>query len=268
MIYNEAAVLPAVLLSMALMSLCAMALKIKIPQPLKVLLWLSKAGSSEEEIKSLDKRLKALNIPVTAEMYAAGRLVLTAIPLLTGGIFLLSNFFGGLLYIVMALLAWRLPNLFIQLIEKRRKEEMVSDFVLMVNQVRIYTKAAGIYQALKIVPYCIKGPLGKELKLLSAEMEMSPLAEALDSFAKRCGLKEVEDFAQIILIGIRTGADISQVLSNYAKVTQRQKIGRIKRWIKMQPVIMSILPAMMLMIFILMWIVPMYMNIIQRLKAI
>ncbi|WP_092475395.1 type II secretion system F family protein [Desulfotruncus arcticus] len=231
---------------------------------------LSRTGSTEESLKALDKRLRALNIPVSGEMFAALKTAVTTILLIAGAIILSSDLTIGAMLLIIAYLVWKMSYRLLELLEKRKRKELVNDFTFMVNQVRIYTKAADLYQAMKIVPYTIKGEMGRELRLLSADMEMSPLTEALDSFAKRCGIKEAEYFTQIVLLGIRMGADVNvdKVLSSYAKMLHQRRVGKIKRWIKLQPILITILPALLLWIFMLMFIVPFYTDIIGKMSNI
>ncbi|OPX92845.1 MAG: hypothetical protein A4E53_00332 [Pelotomaculum sp. PtaB.Bin104] len=268
MSYKSLLLATAIIVSMAL--LAWLFTRIKFPRPLEWLGRLSKAGNTPDTLKALDKRLRALNIPISTEIFIAGRLALTAILSLSGVLFLAVNIAKGLMLFVMAILIWRLPFRLLDLLDKRRKEDLRKGFTFMVSQVRIYAKAADMYQALKIVPYAIQGPMGKELRLLSADLEMSPMAEALDSFAKRCGLKEAQDFAQIVLLGIKIGADFDteKILSNFAKVLQKRRVGEIKRWIKLQPILMTLLPAALLWIFMLMFLTPLYAEIISSLKAV
>ena len=266
--YESLSLVTALLVSSAVFAWVAF--RTDFPKPLGMLAALSRIGSSRESLKALDKRLRALNIPVSGEVFAAGRLVATIVLLVLGVVFLRADFLKGVLFLILAVLDWRIPHLSLRLLEKRRKEELRGSFVFMVGQVRIFNKAADMYQALKIVPYAIQGRMGKELRLLSADLEMSPAAEALDDFAKRCGLKEAEEFARVVLLSIRMGADfnVEKVLSSYARVQQKRRIAEIKRWIKIQPIVMTVLPAALLLIFMLMFLAPMYTDIIEKIRGI
>jgi hypothetical protein len=46
-----------------------------------------------------------------------------------------------------------------------------------------------------------------------------------------------------------------------------RRVTEIKRKIKTQPLILSVLPGMLMFSLILLWVLPMYTNIIQKLKA-
>ncbi|MCL4441581.1 MAG: type II secretion system F family protein [Firmicutes bacterium] len=139
---------------------------------------------------------------------------------------------------------------------------------MMVDQVRIYAKAVGHYTALKIVAGPMKGPLGREMKVMSAEMELVGLLEAVNNFAARCGVPEVVDFARIIKVEQATGAEISQILLNYSSMARQRMTSNIKRKIKVQPILMSILPGILVIIFMMMFIVPMVTSIIQQINSI
>lgn len=241
-----------------------------MPRPLELFLRLSRLGNSPDDLKALDQRLRALNIPVPADVFVASKAAISYVLVIAGGVTFQWYPIGGVQLMILGVLMWKMPYRLLDLLEKRRREELKNDFTFMVSQVRIYARAADLYQALKIVPYALKGRMGKELRLLSADMEMSPMAEALDSFAKRCGFKEVEYFTQILSLGITlgAGADVDKVLSSYARVLHQRRVGEIKRWIKLQPILMTILPALLLWLFMLMFIMPMYTDITNSLRGI
>ncbi len=130
---------------------------------------------------------------------------------------LVNGITAGIVLVCSMFPAFRLPEWFLTMREKQRKEEILRDLPLMIDQIRIYAEAAGYYQAVKIVSSSLtRGALGRELAVLSAELELSGFAEALDNFARRCGVSEVADFTRIILVENNTGAEISRILENYS----------------------------------------------------
>lgn len=260
-IYME---LPALLTALAVMAWCVR--RVRLPKALEVLEKI--AGGDKEELKLLEKRLEALKVPVPARLFAAGKKLIVIIPLLLGVFLLSDRQLEGLFFIFAAPMAGKLPELFLESLEKKRKEEMQRSFPMMVDQVRIYAKAVGYYTALKIVAGSVKGPLGREMKVLSAEMELVGLLEGVDNFAARCGIPEVADFARIIKVEQTTGADISQILLNYSNMARQRMTSNIKRKIKIQPILMSILPGILVIIFMMMFIVPMVTSIIQQINSI
>lgn len=257
-------VLPAALTFLAALAWCLT--RIEVPKPLEIFTWLGRKSASPEEIRRLNKRLEALKIPVSAEIFTAARTLLVLLLAVVGLITFFDRPLHGAGFLLITPLAWRMPVLLLDLREKKRREGLEKQFPFMLNQVRIYAKAADLNQALKIVPYALQGELGREMRKLSAELEMCPLPEALENFAHRCGFKEAEDFAHVILQGIRSGRNMDRILSNYSKMIHQRRVNKIKQWIKIQPIIMSLLPGAMLIIFILTWIIPLYSNIVLRLK--
>ncbi|MCL6479780.1 MAG: type II secretion system F family protein [Peptococcaceae bacterium] len=257
--------LPALLAALAVFAWCIR--KVKLPGPLETMEKLGRI-TSRDRLKALGKRLEALGMPVSPELFSAGRIMLTALPVFLGLFLLLDRSLPGVFFLFAAPMIGKFPELVLDVLEKNRKEEIRKDFPLMVDQVKIYAKAAGYYSALKIVSKSFKGSLGKELAVLSAEMEMIGLKEAMSSFAARCGIHEIADFARIIAIEQATGADIGSILANYSNMARQRQVSKIKRKIKIQPILMSVLPGTLLIIFILMLIIPMVTSIINQINAI
>lgn len=258
--------LPAVLVAMAIFAWCLR--RVKLPRPLEAIEKLGSYRTSKEDLKALGKRLEALKLPVSAEQFTAGKVVLTVLPALVGVFLITDRQIEGFFFLFAAPMARKLPGLFVETLEKKRKEEIQRSFPLMVDQVRIYAKAVGVYHALKIVSQATRGALGREMAVLSAEIELVGTQEALDNFAARCGVPEIEDFARIILVNQRTGAEIRDILLNYSKMARQKMTSKIKRKIKIQPILMSFLPGVLLIIFMLMFIIPMVTGIIEQLNSI
>jgi len=258
--------LPAVLVAMAVFAWCLR--RVKLPRPLEAIEKLGSYRTSKEDLKALGKRLAALKLLVSAEQFSAGKIVLTVLPAMMGIFLLMDRQIEGFFFLFAAPMVRKLPDLFIETLEKKRKEEIQRSFPLMVDQVRIYSKAVGVYHSLKIVSQATRGALGREMAVLSAEMELLGTKEALDNFAARCGVPEIEDFARIILVEQRTGADIREILLNYSKMARQKMTSKIKRKIKIQPILMSFLPGVLLIIFMLMFIIPMVTGIIDQLNSI
>lgn len=256
--------LPALFTALAVLAWCMRSAR--LPKPLEVLEKLG--GDSRENLKALGKRLETLKVPISAELFIAGKKVIVVIPALLGFFLLADCQYEGFLFLFAMPMARKLPDLSLELLEKKRKEAILRNFPLMVDQVRIYANAVGYYTALKIVAGAMKGPLGSEMKVLSAEIELLGLLEAVNNFAARCDIPEVADFARIIRVEQTTGADISQILLNYSNMTRKRLTSRIKRKIKIQPILMSILPGILVIIFMMMFIVPMVTSIIQQINSI
>lgn len=257
---------PAVLTGAAALAWCIR--KVKFPKAIEIAEKTGRYGTSTEDLKSLGKRLEALRIPVSAELFAAGKKAVLLLFLFAGVSLLAGGHRGGVLFFLALPMTAKAPEMFLSFLEKRRKEAIQAAFPLVVEQIKVYAGAVGYYDAFKVVARSYKGVLGRELALLSAEMELGGLIEAVDNFARRCNVAEMKDFARIIAVEQSTGADISEILTNYSKVSRQRKASKIKRWIKIQPVLMSLLPGVLIVIFIMMFIIPMVGTIINQLNAI
>lgn len=257
---------PALLMGISVLAWCLRS--VKFPKALAVMEKLGRYGTSKDELKSIGKRLEGQRVPVSAEAYAAGKKALVilfavaGISLLAGG----KNF--GFLLFLSAPMAGKAPDLALDLKERKRKEEIRGAAPVLAEQIRVFGKAVGYYDALKVVAMSWQGVLGRELKLLSAEMEMDGAIEAINNFARRCNVDEIWDIARILTVEQGTGADIDEILSDYSRTSRKRKASKIKRLIKIQPVLMSLLPGALIVIFVMMFVVPMVGSIINQLNAI
>lgn len=256
----------AVLVGMAVLAWCTR--RVNLPNALAVVEKIGSFRIPRDDMKALGMRLEALGLPLSPELFSAGRLAVCLLTLMAGFFLILERSFSGVFILFATPVIGKFPDFLLEFRERKRKEELLQDFPLMVDQVKIYAKASGYYHALKIVSRSLKGPLGRELALLSAEMEIVGLIQAINNFAARCGLPEIRDFARIIVVEQTSGAEIGHILVNYSNMARQRQISRIKKKIKIQPILMSILPGGLLIIFILMFIIPMVTSIIQQLNAI
>lgn len=257
---------PAMLTALAVFAWCIRKLSFPtwIETAQKIGVWVT----GKKNLAALNKRLEVLQIPITAELFIAIRTLVTFLPILIGFVLILCGHTGAVILFPAALLIKRVVSLFLTLLEKRRKEALLRDFPLLLEQLKIFAKTVGYYHAFKIAAKSIKGVLGKELALLSAEMEMLGLIKAINNFADRSCIPEFKDFARIIVVEESTGADISKTLLNYATMIRQKQLSRIKRKIKLQPIIMSILPGFLIVLLMIMFIVPLITNIVQQLSSI
>ncbi|MCL6478984.1 MAG: type II secretion system F family protein [Peptococcaceae bacterium] len=256
---------PALLTGAAVLAWCMR--RVRLPKALEIIEWVGRYGTSKDELRALGKRLEARRVPVPAAMYLAGKRVLVIMCVLMGISLLAGGKSSGVPVLLSSLMVGKVPDLLLDLKEKKRKEEIKGAVPLMTEQIRVFGKAVGYYDALKVVAMSWKGVLGHELALLSAEMELVGVVEAMDNFAARCNVDEIRDIARIITVNQHTGADIDEILSNYSRMYRQRKASKIKRWIKIQPVLMSLLPGTLLVIFVMMFIVPMVGSIINQLNS-
>ena len=117
---SEIMVIPAVLVVLAVISWCLMF--IKLPTFMESLGWLGKKGAKNEDLLKLGKRLEALSIPITAEVFTACRMVITILPVLIGSIIFFTKPITGFFLLATAPLLWRIPNHLLVWWENKRKE--------------------------------------------------------------------------------------------------------------------------------------------------
>lgn len=235
--------------------------------PLQYLTQIGNLFMSKEALRELGTRLDAVDIKISPELLCALRISVAIILSVIGLLTIWKSPFVGVLILALALAGFKLPMWYLDRLEKSRKEEISREFPIMVDLVRIYAQASDLYQALKITPHALKGELAKQMHILSAELEVSPFTEALENFAYRCRLRQVQDFIGIVLRGIKSGMDVDQILQRYSSMAYEERVTEIKRKIKIQPLIFSVLPGILMFSLILLWLFPMYANIISRLQA-
>jgi len=173
---------------------------------------------------------------------------------------------AALFPVASALLVWKLPDQWLRNREKQRMTELQREFPTMVTLVRVYSQAGDLYQGLNIAREALSGELRRQMDILAAEMELFPLTRALDNLARRCDYPPLTNFVSVVMLGIETGADITEVLDNFATEAYGQHVNEIKRKIKSQPVILSIVPAILALGIFLLLAIPMYVDIVSRLQ--
>lgn len=213
--------------------------------------YLSRLGQDPREAE----RLLGVRLAAAGLIAAAG---LVALPV---GYYL-AGFF-----LLMALVVYTLPERQLKSREERRIREIEKEFPLMVTLLKVYSRAGDLYQAMRIVREAVEGDLRRQLDTLYAELEVYPLNEALDRLAARAKYPPLTSLVSVVMLGIKTGANIEEVLAAFAKRAYEQRVYTIKRKIKAQPIIMAIIPAVMSLCLLLLFVVPMYTNIIDRLAG-
>lgn len=168
--------------------------------------------------------------------------------------------------ILIALLSLIMPDQYLRHQEKKRIEEISREFPVMVTLVQVFSRAADLQQALRIVRFAIRGELNKQLLTLGSEMSIYPMSIALDNFANRCNYLPISNFVSVLQYAIKSGADIDSTLDTFSSRTYENRINEIKKKIKSRPTAVVILSGIMMLIFVLLLIFPMYSNIIIKLN--
>lgn len=181
--------------------------------------------------------------------------------------FITKAAFVGVVFIALALAAWAYPDRWLQNLEKKRREDIAREFPIMVTLVKVYAHASDLHQALDIVRGNIDGELKRQLTILRSEMAVYPLKEVMERFAYRCKNPLISNFVSVVLFGMQTGSNVDDILDTFAKRSYEIRVNDIKRKIKAQPIIMSVLPAIMMFSLILLFVFPMYADILDKLNS-
>ncbi|WP_258360176.1 type II secretion system F family protein [Moorella sulfitireducens] len=144
---------------------------------------------------------------------------------------------GGLLYI--------LPGKYLERKEEQRLKDLRREFPSMVTLLKVFTRAGDLYQAMRVVRGGVRGELKRQLDILAAELEVFPLHEALDNLAKRAGYGPLANLVGVVLMAIQTGADVEEVLDTFARHAYDERVNEIRRRIKVQSILMAVIPAVM-----------------------
>lgn len=182
-------------------------------------------------------------------------------------VFPLGGYRAAAPFFVLGLFSWVYPERWLARKERDRVEDLRREFPLMVTLVRVYARASDLYQALRIVREALRGELRRQVDILASELTLYPLKGALENFAERCRHPLVSSFVSVVLFGIQTGTDVDHILASYARRSYEARVNEIKRKIKAQPVLLTVLPAAMMMALLLLFVFPMYANIIEKLRA-
>lgn len=247
---------------------------------LAVFLWFNRKISFEEAVLRVGRRtprklrqtyremLELLGMQIPPEYiagikytgtFAAGGLALVA--------FMTKTVFWGIVLVVLAAVAWLYPDRWLENLEKKRRDDINREFPIMVTLLKVYSHASDLYQALDIVRGALKGELKRQLDILAGELAVFPLKEVLERFAYRCRNPLINNFVSVVLFGIQTGSNVDQILDTFARRSYEVRVNEIKRKIKAQPIILSVLPAVMMFALVLLFVFPMYANIIDKLRA-
>ncbi|WP_258359095.1 type II secretion system F family protein [Moorella sulfitireducens] len=192
---------------------------------------------------------------------AAGTAVLAGVIVWPANLFLASFFLaaGGLLYV--------LPGKYLERQEERRLKDLRREFPTMVTLLKVFSRAGDLYQAMRVVRGAVRGELKRQLDILAAELEVFPLPDALDNLAKRAGYGPLANLVGVVLMAIQTSADVEEVLDTFARHAYDERVNEIRREIKVQPILMAVIPAVMSLSLLLLFVFPMYASIIDRLSA-
>lgn len=208
-----------------------------------------------------------LGLDIKPELIAGLKYGLTFGGLLLTVLFSLGQqFILGSTFLILSFLAWVLPAQWLKQKEAQRQNDIDREFPIMLDLLQIFSESSDLFQALRMLPDVIQGELQRQLLILKGELVTYPLKIALDNFSERCKHQQAKSFISVLQFGIVTGSDVSDILSTFATRTQNTRINTMKRKIKAQPILMTVIPAFMMWALLLLFVVPMFTNIIHQLN--
>lgn len=210
---------------------------------------------------------KSMGIELNAEFILGLRMVAVVLVVLLGIVIGSTlNWFTAFSFTAAAAGIYYSPVAWLNSREKERIKDLSKEFPLMVSLLRVYSRAGGLYKALKIVKNAVQGELRRQLDILVVELEIYPLQEALDRLSERCKYPPLTNLVSVLLMGINNGNDIDEILDKFARGAYRVRVDEIKRKIKAQPIIQTLMPAILMFALLLIIVYPMFSNIITSLN--
>jgi len=173
---------------------------------------------------------------------------------------------GMLLPVALALIGWKLVDNYVNGLQKKRQEEIAREFPLFVNMIRVFSKASDLYIAINTSRQLLQGELRKQLDIMMQELQTRSVRDALRRMAERCNYTPMNSLVSVLISGIETGSNIDEILGTFASRVYESRVNEAKRKVKSQPVIMSILPALLGLFLLIVFIYPLFTDIIQKLS--
>ena len=173
---------------------------------------------------------------------------------------------GMLLPVALTLIGWKLVGNYVNGLQKKRQEEIAREFPLFVNMIRVFSKASDLYIAINTSRQLLQGELRKQLDIMMQELQTRSVRDALRRMAERCNYTPMNSLVSVLISGIETGSNIDEILGTFASRVYESRVNEAKRKVKSQPVIMSILPALLGLFLLIVFIYPLFTDIIQKLS--
>jgi Flp pilus assembly protein TadB len=211
--------------------------------------------------------LVRLGLALDPEYFLGLRVVISSAATVLGVILMPLNVLAGFSLFLFSLLLYVSFGKWLEAKERKRLNELKREFPVMVTLLRVYSRAGDLYQAMRIVREAVRGELKRQLDILASELEVYPLQRALDNLAARSRYGPLTNLVSVVLINVKTGMDVDDILVTFSRRAYEQRVNEIKRKIKARPIIMTVIPAVMMFTLLLVFVLPMYANIIDKLRA-
>jgi len=215
---------------------------------------------------SISELLRRLDYKISSELFLGIRNTGAFLFLLSALLVFPYNNKLFFFFLFLSLVIYIFPSMILRARDKKRIDDIQSEFPKMVTLTRVYSKMGDLYRAFTIVRYALKGELKKQMDLFAAELEIYPLSRALDNLAQRCNYPPLTNFVSVMLVGITTGADVDQILDTFAQRAYQDRKNEITMKIKKRPIVMTIIPMLMVLCLLMIFAIPLYSNIIDKLS--
>lgn len=218
-------------------------------------------------VADLEEQARQADLEVNLTPYALLRVAAAVLAAVFAVILsLTSGPFTGAAALLLGLGVFRFTRGAVRKLEEKRRKEIEAEFPLFVSQVLVLSRAADLLRALEAAGRSLSGELGRQVRKLRQEMDFLPVKTALRRFARRVKYPPVESFVSVLLFGITTGADVTEVLESFGKRAYEARVNELKRRVKAQPVWLSFLPVGLGLFIILVLVYPLFTDIVTRLR--
>jgi tight adherence protein C len=171
--------------------------------------------------------------------------------------FLHNNVLGGIIGVLVALVGWRVPSIFLGQAIKARKEMIGRDLPEFLDLLSTTVQAGLALNAAMIQSVeATTGPLHSELTSSLSEIRLGrSRQEALTAMAERANEKSLTMAVSAIVQAERLGSDLAGVLAELAKESRDRRWMRAEEKAARLPILMIIpmamfmIPSLYLMIF-------------------
>lgn len=210
--------------------------------------------------------VKKLGLKLAPEFIFGVRFLGLFLGILIAMLFYRFGYFWAVIGLTASICFWVIPEYYLKTRVQKRQEEIAREFPGMVSMLNIFAEAADLAEALSLIRFTTRGELQKQLYILNAEMAIYPLMIALDNFADRCDYIPVSNLVATLKYGLLSGADMGEILENFSRRSYEERINTVRQKIKSQPTVITVVSGFMVLAFVLLFIFPMYNNIITRLN--
>lgn len=172
-----------------------------------------KSGSGQ----SYQELIEQAGLGISLQLFFGICFALIIVAALAGFVFNLKPYLVLMIAIIAGL---GIPRLVLKFFARRRQKRFLNEFAdALETIVRMLKAGMPVIESIAMVSREFEGPVQEEMSRIYDEQKVgTPLYEAVQNAARRMPLTEMQMFATAIAIQQQTGASLSEVLSNLARV--------------------------------------------------